>query len=401
MTKTNNYAMSKTKKVFLKNEANMSIVAILALLLAVGNSIINSFQGIYAFTDSLNHFVFPFFFFYVSLEARRQIISETGHLRGKKAIQPLLMAIGGVAVPMGIFAYIFPEGFTPEGGMFIPIATDIAFVVLAMKGTKISDKLKSILLAIAIADDIIGIGFLATSFESWDLGKIIFITLIGILVIVCMMSQKKIDSFKITRERTFWLLVCSLFIYVFHILHIHTTVAGVICALMVPYHPGAKRMKESEKAKRKVKVDDSIYHVLEEDVLSVLCGWFVIPAFIILNVNIPVQDLQMTDLLRRESIAIISGLFIGKTIGIFSIGILTAYFFGFPGKNKKELLGGSMLCGIGFTVSLFFATLSTGIEKVISTVAILTGSLISGISGLFMIRYANNQPFFPKIKKAN
>jgi NhaA family Na+:H+ antiporter len=376
---SHNIHKSRTKDIWFKNEMNQSIVAIFSLLIGLGFSMTQSFKGIYDYKEPVLHFLFPFFFFYVSLEARRQIVSDTGHLKGKKALQPLLMAIGGVLVPMCIFGLIFPQGFTPEGGMFIPIATDIAFVVLAMKPTKISDKLKTTILAIAIADDIIAIVLIVTCFGSWDLGKVMFLIIISIIVGISMIMQNKIDSFRITRESTFWLIVCGVLIYLLHTFNIHTTLAGVITALLIPYHPGAKRIEKSKK------VEDSVYHYLEENTLNILSGWIIIPAFIILSVNIPFQKLNINDMFHRSSIAIILGLSLGKTIGIFVVGIITSFFFGKPGENKKEFLGGAMLCGIGFTVSLLFAALSKEIAKGISAIAILCGSLISAIMGISTI----------------
>jgi NhaA family Na+:H+ antiporter len=370
-----------------------------ALILSAIVSYLGYFKGIYHYTDMINHYIFPLFFFYVSLEARREIISEKGELRGAKAIQPLIMAIGGVLVPMGIFAWIYPQGFTPEGGMFIPIATDIAFVVLSITFTNMSKRLKTTLLAVAIADDIIGIGFLAVCFENWELTKVLIMVIILQFVVICNLLQDKIDSFRITKEVSFWLVVYCIFVFIFHKLHIHTTVAGVITALLVPYKPGAKRMEKSKNPK------DSIYHLLEEKFLSLTCSWLVIPTFIILNVKIPMSELSMNDLVSVPSLAIAFGLYLGKPIGIFITGLLTAIIFGLPANNKKELFGGGTLCGIGFTVSLFFATLSSGIPAGISTIAIIAGSFASAISGIMIVRYANNQTIIPsfrkKVKKAN
>jgi len=106
------------------------------------------------------HWLFPYFFFLVSLEARREILSSNGELHGRRAIAPAIMAVGGMIVPWLVFFTITGSG-RPDNGALIPMATDIAFVVLAMTLGKASIKLRASLLALAIADDIGGIILMA------------------------------------------------------------------------------------------------------------------------------------------------------------------------------------------------------------------------------------------------
>ena len=110
------------------------------------------------------HWAFPYFFFLVTLEARREIISTRGELYGNKALTPVIMALGGMLVPWLVFGFI-TGSVDPKSGAFIPMATDIAFVVLALTVAKASHRLRAALLALAIADDIGSIFLMAIFFQ--------------------------------------------------------------------------------------------------------------------------------------------------------------------------------------------------------------------------------------------
>ena len=326
--------------------------------------------------------MFPYFFFLVSLEARREILSTNGELHGKRAIAPAIMAVGGMIVPWIVFYFITGTG-DPHNGAFIPMATDIAFVVLAMTLGKASIKLRASLLALAIADDIGGIVLMAVFFNVWALPQISAVFFMFFAVFLAHKYEYKIYSFWLARQAFFWVLVCLVFVWILNKVHIHPSLAGVITALLVPYRAGAVRIQQSGQLR------DSVFHVLEQAGLNVPVNWLIVPGFIMLSVVIKPDSLQGS-WITNESIGIFFGFVVGKTVGVFLAGLLAMKLVKeLPARSYLELFFGSIVCGMGLTVALFFAGLSSEIEQTAATMAILLASLICGLIGTLGLLYVN------------
>ena len=329
------------------------------------------------------HWAFPYFFFLVTLEARREIISTRGELYGNKAIAPVIMAFGGMLVPWLVFMYITGSG-EPRSGAFIPMATDIAFVVLALTVANASHKLRAALLALAIADDIGSIFLMAIFFNEWGISQILTILAMAVVLYLCYRYETVLDRLWIYRVAFVWVIICLFWIWVLNKVHLHPSLAGVFTALVVPYQPGSDRLKKSGRLR------DSVYHVLEQSGLNVPVNWLVIPGFIVLSVVIKPESLTGS-WFNDQSLGIFLGFVIGKTLGVFCGG-LVAYLFikEIPAKSFVELFFGSVMCGMGLTVALFFAGLSTGIDQTAATVAILVASAFCGVVGTYGI-YRHNR----------
>jgi len=328
------------------------------------------------------HWLFPYFFFLVSLEARREILSSNGELHGRRAIAPAIMAVGGMIVPWLVFFTITGSG-RPDNGALIPMATDIAFVVLAMTLGKASIKLRASLLALAIADDIGGIILMAVFFNVWGVAQISAVIFMVFSVFLAHKFEKRIYSFWLARQAFFWVLVCLLFIWILNKVHIHPSLAGVITALLVPYRAGAIRIQQSGQLR------DSVFHVLEQAGLNVPVNWVIVPGFIMLSVVIKPDSLEGS-WITSESMGVFFGFVVGKTVGVFFSGLLAMKIVNeLPARSYLELFFGSVICGMGLTVALFFAGLSSGIEQTAATIAILLASLICGVVGTVGLLYSN------------
>ncbi len=328
------------------------------------------------------HWMFPYFFFLVSLEARREILSRNGELHGKRAIAPAIMAVGGMIVPWLVFLMITGTG-EPKNGALIPMATDIAFVVLAMTLGNASIKLRASLLALAIADDIGGIVLMALFFNVWEIPQISAVIFMFVIVFLAHKFEYQIYNYWLARQAFSWVLVCLVLIWILNKVHIHPSLAGVITALLVPYRAGAVRIQKSGQLR------DSVFHVLEQAGLNVPVNWLIVPGFIMLSVVIKPDNLQ-GEWFNNEFLGVFLGFVVGKTVGVFCAGLLAMKIVKeLPASSYLELFFGSVICGMGLTVALFFAGLSTGIQPTAATLAILLASLICGVVGTLGLLYAN------------
>ena len=217
-----------TWQFWLYNQKTQSYWAIASLIVALMLSFSPDWHftmeqtiGSHTLSDIFLHYVFPVFFVMVTMEFRREISSKVGQLYGRKKFQPMIMAIGGVITPIIVIFLIAPEMVTPENGLFIAIA-----------------------------------------FESWGIGKIIFIIVMLLLVFLSLRFDKQIDSFTIAGRKVFqnigtWIAVLYILIISFNYIGIHASLAGVIFAFLIPYHPAGARLRLSGR------LGDSNYHFLE------------------------------------------------------------------------------------------------------------------------------------------
>lgn len=366
----------------------------------------------------INDALMAIFFFSIGLEIKREIL--VGELSSfKQAFLPIVAACGGMVVPVAIFFY-FGQGTNYEGGCAIPMATDIAFSlgVLSMLGKRVPLSLKVFLTTLAVADDIGGIIVIAVFYSSHI--EVTLLLYAAVLLGVLLLGS----AFKI-KSKIFYLLIGAVVWFLFLNSGIHPTISGVLVALCVPATPvfaPKKYIKQIRKAigyfhemddeslsKRSIlskdqmnwlkqieSASDKVISPLQEleDTLHPIVNFFIVPIFAFANAGIFLLDMDPSSVFEGVSLAIILGLVIGKFLGIFSFTWLAVVLRLAPKpahSNWSMLASVSMLGGIGFTVSLFIATLSFGgsAEQLDilnhAKLGIVVGSLISGIIGFIWL----------------
>ena len=319
----------------------------------------------------INDGLMVIFFFLVGLEIKRELIK--GQLsRFDKAILPVLAAIGGMVVPAAIFWFINKD--TPETlpGWAIPSATDIAFAlgVLALLGSRIPLGLKVLLTAIAVIDDLGAIVVIAL-FYSHGLNIVSLVVAAWALAVLFVLNRKNV-----TNISAYILFAVILWLGVMES-GVHATIAGVVAALFIPLR--------SQK--------DPSYSPLMilEHRLHPWIVYGVLPVFAFANAGVSFAGLTLHSLLDPVTLGIASGLFFGKQIGIFLVFLLV---IGLKISSKpadvtwKQLYGVSILCGIGFTMSLFIGGLSyqDAFLQAEVRLGVMTGSVLSAIVGYIFLR---------------
>lgn len=316
----------------------------------------------------INDMLMTIFFLVVGLEIKKELL--IGELDNKKkAFLPFVCAIGGMLFPALIFQY-FNYNTINSNGWGIPTATDIAFSIgiLAILGSRIPIGLKVFLTALAIIDDLGAVVVIALFYSQ----EISFLYLIVALVLTLLLylttKYLKIYSAILT------ILIGCIVWYFLNKSGIHGTITGVLLAMTIPLE--YKRIKPLE----------VIVNFLHKPV-----NYFIIPVFAIANTALIISSDISNSLISNISLGIIFGLFIGKPLGIMVTAFLAIKLklAEMPKKvNWKLLLGVSMLAGIGFTMSLFvsFIAYEDAPRQDISKIAILIGSLISGVFGLTYLK---------------
>lgn len=322
-------------------------------------------------SKSLSHWVndalMVIFFLLVGLEIKREIVlGELSDL--KKASFPLVGAIGGVIVPALIYTF-FTYGTDVARGWAIPTATDIAFALglLALLGSRVPLSLKIFLTTLAVIDDLMAILIIAVFYtEQLDFYYLsIGAVLIAILVII--------GYLKVFHASLYFFFGFLLWI-AFLNSGIHATLAGVITAFCVPVTYN-----------KKICPLTNIEHKIHNWVI-----FFILPIFAFVNSGVKIPEISL-ELITPISLGIVLGLFAGKQIGIFiPIFILSKLgFISLPkGMNYKQVYGVSILCGVGFTMSLFVGGLSFGAGAVMEQVrlSVIVVSVISGIVGITVLK---------------
>jgi NhaA family Na+:H+ antiporter len=317
----------------------------------------------------INYLFMSIFFFVVGLEIKREMTS--GHLASlKKAMLPLVAALGGMAVPALIYL-AFARGVAPEG-WGVPVATDIALAVglLTMLGPSVAASLRSFLLALAVIDDIGAILVIAFVYStgvnfSWLAAGVLSVLLIAAL------QKVKVTSIFIYAVFAFTLW------FSLYKTGVHPTLAGVILGLMTPNisHGGADIED----------VEDGTVSVIEwlEHKFHPISTFFVVPLFAFANTGV-VITLEAIQGAIESKIAwgIFFGLVIGKPIGVLlaAIAAKKARIAEMPeGVNKSSLLATGSAAGIGFTVAIFIANLAFDDPQTqdIAVLAVIVASVVS------------------------
>ena len=321
----------------------------------------------------INDALMVFFFMLVGLELKREVVE--GQLsRPDQVILPILAAVGGLVVPAAIFWYINNDFVSQKNGWAIPTATDIAFALamLGLLGSRVPISLKIFLATIAIVDDIAAIVIIAIFYTS-DL-SVISLSLAGLGIVVLFALNRA----KVMRLAPYML--TALFIWLCVLKSgVHATLAGVVVAAFIPLRAGD---------------DDSPARHLEHT-LHPWVAFAVLPIFAFANAGVPFYGMSVEKLTDGVSMGIILGLFVGKQVGVFGM-IALARLFRLaelpPGATWGQVYGVALLCGIGFTMSLFIGTLAFehGNFDMLSSVkmGVLFGSVLSALGGLLVLHLA-------------
>jgi NhaA family Na+:H+ antiporter len=397
--------MRRTKlslREFLKNESTSGILILIsaALGLLVANSPwseiyfktlkIDFSLGSGAFEVNLtilkviNYIFMTVFFFVIGLEIKREL--TTGHLASfKRALMPLLAALGGIAIPALIYLAI--AGREAPGGWGVPVATDIALAIglLAMLGSVVPESLRSFLLGIAVIDDIVAILIVAFVYSkgiqfSW--------LAMGFLVVLAVVLLQKIKISSVLA----YLVMGILLWFALYKTGVHPTLAGVILGLLTPNIPRDARQKKRKKSSDSVSVIAWLEHKLHP-----VSAFFCVPIFAFANTGVIVNS-ESLSLASKSLIAwgIFLGLVIGKPVGILVTTIVAAKFkvADFPqGANKSLLTATGSAAGIGFTVAIFIAQLAfedPALQE-LAIIAVIFASVTSACISVVMFKlFARN-----------
>jgi NhaA family Na+:H+ antiporter len=326
----------------------------------------------------INDGLMAIFFLLIGLELEREIYSgELSNL--KNALLPLVAALGGTLVP-ALFHFFFNAGTASQAGIGIPMATDIAFAlgVLALLGSRIPASLKVFVVAFAVMDDLCAIVIITLFYTV----KVKFSFLIAALAIWCLL---------IILNRRFR--VMSLFPYIvggilmwFCMLQsgVHATIAGVMLAFAIPY---------SAKDEDAESPSHSLEHLLHKPV-----AFIILPIFALANTTILIGADWLQGLASPNSIGIITGLALGKPLGIsiFCFVAVTVGLCRLPSDlTWRHIVGAGILGGIGFTMSIFIANLAFPQQDQLinaSKMAILAASLGAGLLGFGWLRLIKAPP---------
>lgn len=367
----------------------------------------------------INDALMAVFFFSIGLEIKREVL--VGELSSiKKALLPIIAAVGGMCVPVLIFLCL-SHGTDYSGGAAIPMATDIAFSlgILSMFGRRVPISLKIFLTTLAVVDDIGGIIVIAV-FYSGHIEATLLMYALGLLGLLLLGSRLSIKS------KLFYIGIGIIVWFLFLNSGIHPTIAGVLVAFCVPATPvfAPKRyIKSIRKAINHFKSDDDedlnkktilsheqmdwlkqvesasdkVISPLQdlEDTLHPIVNYIIVPLFAFANAGIFLLDMDPGTIFEGISMAVIAGLVIGKFLGIFLFSWLAIRlkFAPMPERSSWKMLAAiSTLGGIGFTVSLFIANLSFGSSAPHSQellghakLGIVIGSFLAGIIGYILL----------------
>ena len=329
----------------------------------------------------INDGLMAIFFFVVGLEVKRELICGQLATAEQRRL-PVMAAIAGMLVPAAVYvSVIIVGGGEPRlfDGWAIPAATDIAFAmgVLGLLGSRVPASLRLFLLTVAIVDDIGAVMVIAVFYSNigaqelqWLVASLV---VVGVLIA---MNRAKVSSI--------WPFILVAIVLWYCVLNsgVHATIAGVVAAFTIPMH---KRNGNS---------------MLErvEHSLAPWSAYAIVPIFGFANAGVNLSGIGLDGLLDPLPLAIAAGLVVGKQVGIFS-SIVIADRLGFAKRPKgaswTEIWGVTILCGIGFTMSLFIGELAFPDYRLLideGKIGILLGSIISAILGFVVLRLTTEHP---------
>lgn len=381
--------------------------------------VFKSAEGNMTITRFVNDALMAVFFFAVGLEIKREML--VGELSNtKKALLPIIGALGGIIFPVLIF-YFISRGTPAEVGLAIPMATDIAFSlgILSLLGKRVPVGLKVFLTALAVADDLGGILVIAIFYSSHIAFQYLFISFL-IMIILYYGARKGVNS------KSFYVLLGIAMWFMFYYAGIHPTIAGVVTAFFVPAKTKIDSYQFLAKLKNNISRFPTLIHVYKEPVvlshdqtdtihrvrvatnkvisplqkmeemLHPVITFFIIPLFAFINAGVILEGVTISTITSEATLGVFSGLLFGKFIGIFSFVFISIKLglVSMPnGVTLKQLASISIIGGVGFTVSLFITDLSYEHIPVIgktllneAKIGIIAASLCASVIGYFVLK---------------
>ncbi|GEM79500.1 Na(+)/H(+) antiporter NhaA [Vibrio superstes NBRC 103154] len=368
-------------KDFFKMESAGGIILVIAAALAmiVANSPLNeAYQGAlhsYVLGMSVEHWVndglMALFFLLIGLEVKRELLE--GALKSREtAIFPAIAAVGGMVAPALVYVLFNMGNADALAGWAIPAATDIAFAlgIMALLGKRVPVSLKVFLLALAIIDDL-GVVVIIALFYSSDLSTTALAIGFAMTALLFFMNHKKVTPLK------WYLLVGAILWFAVLKSGVHATLAGVVIGFAIP-------LKGNKGEHSPLK------HL--EHALHPWSSFMILPIFAFANAGVSLEGISFSTLGSALPMGIALGLLVGKPLGIFSFSWLAvkAGVAKLPaGIDFRHIFAVSVLCGIGFTMSMFIASLAfTGANADFNTHArlgILMGSTLAAVIGYFLL----------------
>lgn len=316
----------------------------------------------------INEGLMSIFFLLIGLELKREaLVGELSDI--KNAMLPVFAAVGGMLLPASIYIFLNYGTVTQAGGG-IPMATDIAFAIgiLSLLGNRVSPSLKILLTAIAVIDDLGAIIVIAIFYtSSLSLINLFFVVVIFAILFV-------LNRFKMNYLIIYLIGGIAMWYFMLHS-GVHSTLAGILLALVIPFGNGEK--------------ESLSYRV--EDWLHKPVSLIILPLFALANTAIVFAPGWDTGLTTPGSLGIFAGLIIGKPMGVFLFSFIAVSMgvSALPSDLKwKHVLGIGFLAGIGFTMSIFITLLAYEDPFLITEtkISILLASLISGTLGYVWLR---------------
>jgi NhaA family Na+:H+ antiporter len=370
-----------------QTSAGMVLMAAAAVALVLANSplsagyagLLHRHWGPLSVEHWINDGLMAVFFLLVGLEIKREVLD--GQLSTwPRRILPGLAALGGMVVPALIYL-AFNRGGTASGWA-IPAATDIAFAlaVIRLVGDRVPASLRVFLAALAIIDDLGAVAVIAAFYSSSlslvDLGGAA--TMLALLVAFNRMGVKRLSPY----------LLIGLVLWIFMIRSgIHATIAGVLLAFTIPMTRTPARPDCEDDTR------DSPLHRLEH-ALHKPVGFLIVPIFGLANAGVPVLGLPVSAFAAPVTLGVGLGLLLGKVVGVFGMTML-AVRIGIADApahaTTTQMLGTALLCGIGFTMSIFITLLAFPGDPLLQAEAklgVLAGSLVAGLLGYGLLRRA-------------
>ncbi len=333
----------------------------------------------------VNDGLMAIFFLLVGLELKREVLD--GHLASfRSATLPAFAAIGGMTGPALIYSYLNWGDPVAMRGWAIPSATDIAFAlgVLSLLGSRVPPALKALLLSIAIFDDLGAIVVIAL-FYTADLSLVALagagLALIGLVVL---------NRMRVLALAGYFILGLVMWVAVLKS-GVHATLAGVAVAFCIPFNPAPRGSGKAPHDVGAAKHGSPLLRL--EHSLHPWVAFGILPIFAFANAGIPLVGLSFADMLQPVPMGIAVGLLVGKVVGVMGMSALAvgARLTSLPtGIRWVHMFGTSLLCGVGFTMSLFIASLAfepggtayPGLDRL----GILVGSIVAGLAGYLVLR---------------
>ena len=362
---------------FISSQASGGLILMAAAVLAliVANSpwaetyfrVLASYVGGLSILHWINDALMAVFFLMVGLEIKREVI--TGHLSTwPQRVLPGIAALGGMIMPAAAYVFLNWGSAETTKGWAIPAATDIAFAlaVVALLGSRVPFSMKVFLTAVAIFDDLGAVAVIAVFYTASINAAALAgaAAVVAILVILNRLGVNRLPPYLILGLGLWYLVLLS---------GVHATVAGVLVALTTPL-AFDKRTGDSPLLRLEYAIHPWV-------------AFLIVPIFGFANAGVSFEGFTPSTLLQPVTLGIALGLFLGKQLGVFGLtyGAVRLGIATLPdGASFRQLYGVSLLCGIGFTMSLFIGLLAFPDSIVLQDavkIGVITGSALSAAVG--------------------